>query len=122
MNVREYLAANKLSINALVQATGIAYTTLHPHVTKGKQLSFKTAEKLETWSKGKMTAAEILGLVPPAARPGPPPKPTRRSRKAATPSMRKAGAAEPVEASPVSSKTPRAAKVAPALPLKATGT
>ena len=54
--------------------------------------------------------------------PGPPPKPKRRSRKAATPSMRKAGAAEPVEASPVSSKTPRAAKVAPALPLKATGT
>lgn len=53
-----------MSILALSNATGIAYSTLQPHVANGKRLSVRTAETLEKWSKGEMSAAEILGLKP----------------------------------------------------------
>jgi hypothetical protein len=66
MNVVEFLAATGMSLNALHEATGIAYSTLYPHVKRGKRLSLKTAEALAKWSKGnpkgEMTAAKILGL------------------------------------------------------------
>jgi len=51
-----------MSILALSNATGIAYSTLQPHVSRGKDLSLPTARKLAAFSKDAMTVAEILGL------------------------------------------------------------
>jgi len=65
VNVPEYLKARRMSIYRLCKLTGIAYSTLHPHVKKGVPLSDRTARKLEKWSKGAMNAAQILGLSPP---------------------------------------------------------
>lgn len=70
MNVAEYLKAKGMSINALARETGIAYTTLHPHIRHGKELSVETARRLEEWSGGEMNAAEILGLRPAAVATG----------------------------------------------------
>lgn len=71
MNVPEYLAARGTNLHQLSQATGIGYPTLHKHVRHGAQLSLRTAKKLEAWSKGQMTAAEILGLEAKPARKAP---------------------------------------------------
>jgi hypothetical protein len=62
VTVAEYLAAHDLSILALSKATGISYSTLHPHVRRGKGLSLNTARRLEEYSSGAMTAADVLGL------------------------------------------------------------
>lgn len=90
MDVSQFLRAEKLSIYGLCKATGIAYSTLHPHVARGKPLSDKTAKKLEAWSRGKMNACQILGLTPPAlpieVAPSSSPRPAARS----SPSPRKA--------------------------------
>lgn len=69
MVVTEYLRATRMSISALSRATGIAYTTLQPHVKHGKPLSAKTAKKLQDWSGGALDAAEILGLKRDSAAP-----------------------------------------------------
>lgn len=72
MTLNEFLKARGIKLHKLCQLTGIAYSTLHPHATKGKRLSLETAEKLEAWSEGAMSAAEILGLKAPAPRPADP--------------------------------------------------
>ncbi len=99
MNVPEYLRAKGMSINALHKATGIAFSTLRPHVTSGKQLSVGTAKKLETWSGGEMTAAEILGFDAPEPR-----KKGRKARSKKAPAKTKAPAkskAHPLESAKV---------------------
>lgn len=63
MTVAEYLKATGLSIHALSMGSGISYTTLHPHVRHGRDLSVETAKKLEEFDS-RMNAAEILGLKP----------------------------------------------------------
>lgn len=65
MNVADYLGAKGKTIYWLSKETGIAYTTLHPHVAHGKELGLETAKKLEEWSDGEMSAIEILGLEQP---------------------------------------------------------
>lgn len=65
MNVVEFLKAKEKSIYWLSNETGIAYSTLHPHVAHGKDLSVETAKKLEEWSDGEINAAEVLRLDAP---------------------------------------------------------
>ncbi|XXX80065.1 hypothetical protein WMF30_14960 [Sorangium sp. So ce134] len=65
MNVKQFLEATGMNIHKLSQEAGVAYSTLHPHVRKGKKLGEATARKLEAWSKGRMKAAEILELSAP---------------------------------------------------------
>ncbi len=98
MNVSQFLAERSMSINALSQATGISYSTLHPHVKKGKKVSRETAEKLQEWSSGAMNAVEILGLEPPArpaAPSAPSPAPSEPdSRRRRTPAPTRPAAAK----------------------------
>lgn len=68
VTVPEFLKARGITIYALCKATGIAYSTLHPHVKKGVPLSDRTARKLQEWSGEEMNAAEILGLSRPTGR------------------------------------------------------
>jgi hypothetical protein len=58
-----------MSILALSKATGISYTTLHPHVRHGKAVSLETAKRLEAWSAGGIKAAEVLGIQDHASAP-----------------------------------------------------
>jgi hypothetical protein len=63
MTVGDFLKARGMNPHQLSQCTGIAYSTLHPHVKHGKPLGLRTAQKLATWSNGAMTVEEILGLA-----------------------------------------------------------
>lgn len=92
MNVPEYLAAHeaeRFNLHKLSIATGISYSTLHQHVKHGGRISLRTAKRLEVWSEGQMTVAEILGLIPPptkarkSARATARPARTTKPRKAA---------------------------------------
>ncbi len=71
MNVADYLQATGMNLHQLAGQAGISYTTLHPHVRHGKQLSVETAKKLQEWSERQpaaaegnvMSAADILDLT-----------------------------------------------------------
>jgi hypothetical protein len=103
MNVAQYLAARKaegFNLHTLANASGVAYSTLHPHVKHGKALGLIVARKLEAWSNdqataARMTAAEILGLAEPSppdpdpADPDPAPPPTGSPRRKRSPAPRK---------------------------------
>ena len=68
MTVAEFLKETGMNPHQLAQAAGISYSTLHPHVKRGKKVGERTARKLERFSQGKMTAVEILGLTLPPPR------------------------------------------------------
>ena len=56
MTVAEYMQRQDMTIFAVCRETGIAYSTLYPHIHHKKPLGLNVAKKLEAWSKGAMLA------------------------------------------------------------------
>ncbi len=63
MTLLEYIQANGMTVHGFALAAGISYSTIFLHTKKGRNLSIKTAKRIELFTKGQLSAAGLVGLT-----------------------------------------------------------